>query len=272
MKFSVIGDIHSNLKYLQLAVDEIKKHEVDVVFLTGDLSNVYIRNVYNFELYAKYEVSINKVFNLLDSQKINYYFVPGNHDSVDILKSHSRNIDKLLLNINNLSIFGIGGAPIGFGWPYEWAEQDIERLSKNIPDKLDIVLSHCPPYGIGDFTPRVKNLGSKALKSICEKTRYFLCGHIHEADGIYHKEKFTVINAGAYGHPEPACRVFIVDTDTHSCKKIRINDKQEIIESIKDTINYNKRQVSEGNLSCLYQVSQEYEETFEYIKELYESL
>ena len=134
MKFAVIGDIHSNLIYLQMAVDEIKKHNVDVVFLTGDLSNVYIRNNYNPELYAKYEISVNNVFKLLDENNINYYFVPGNHDSVDILKNHPKNIDRKITNINELSVFGIGGSPLGFGWPYEWSDDDIERLIKNIPN------------------------------------------------------------------------------------------------------------------------------------------
>jgi Icc-related predicted phosphoesterase len=55
---------------------------------------------------------------------------------------------------------------------------------KNIP-KVDILVTHCPPYKILDKADSGKHGGSKALRNkVLEiKPKFHLFGHIHEGSG-----------------------------------------------------------------------------------------
>ncbi len=134
--------------------------------------------------------------------------VDGNHDLAPkkILDNITNAIylQHDLLNIENLKIWGTS-------WSY-WLKNQIELTKKQqdlsifwqtIPSNIDILITHFPPYKIGDLTISGKHLGNRnlldALKRI--KTRYLIFGHIHEAYGVY-KETFddfdiTFINASA---------------------------------------------------------------------------
>lgn len=85
---------------------------------------------------------------------------------------------------------------------------------KKIPEKTDIVVVHGPPYGYGDRIERSLHVGcldlSNRLKTV--RPRLTVCGHIHEAYGIYAAPWGTVVNAsvltGAY---KPKRTPIIVD-------------------------------------------------------------
>ncbi len=51
---------------------------------------------------------------------------------------------------------------------------------------MDILVTHCPPFGILDKANSNKNGGSKALQAISahRKPKYHIFGHIHEGKGI----------------------------------------------------------------------------------------
>ncbi len=96
----------------------------------------------------------------------------------------------------------IYGTPWVPGLPY-WAFHGTERAllqrADAIPRGLDILMTHGPPYGAGDFIPtseeqRVKygnhrgeHVGDRALAMILptKDPRVVICGHIHESRGTY---------------------------------------------------------------------------------------
>ena len=77
------------------------------------------------------------------------------------------------------------------------------EIWQEIPSGIDILITHFPPYGIGDLTRSGKHLGSKDLLSAIRriKPQYHIFGHVHESYGLF-KEKInnfeiTLINASA---------------------------------------------------------------------------
>lgn len=66
-------------------------------------------------------------------------------------------------------------------------EEELAEKWKLIPDDVDILITHCPPYGMKDRTIDNERVGSKSLQmELFERLRpqLIVCGHIHEDYGI----------------------------------------------------------------------------------------
>ena len=111
-------------------------------------------------------------------------FICGNHD--DCL--YGANIDGLDGNVHYLCHSGIDINGIKFyGVPMFMGDCVTKQQSRNyasIPDDTDVLITHCPAYGILDFDNGV-NYGSKdilaKLPSLPIKAHLF--GHIHAQHG-----------------------------------------------------------------------------------------
>lgn len=66
-----------------------------------------------------------------------------------------------------------------------YAPQQGEELWKSIPENIDVLITHGPPYGILDKTYDKVNAGCKGLLKFVErlKPKVHIFGHIHEAYG-----------------------------------------------------------------------------------------
>jgi len=66
-------------------------------------------------------------------------------------------------------------------------ENEMEELITMPTHSVDIVVTHSPPYGIGDLTVNGTPAGSKAVlnKVITCNPALHVFGHIHEAAGAY---------------------------------------------------------------------------------------
>jgi Icc-related predicted phosphoesterase len=81
----------------------------------------------------------------------------------------------------------------------------LNRYWDNIPDDVDVLITHGPAFGIADEvkegkTGKVENVGSKSLLKKIETLKtlnleYHLFGHIHECYGYCNVENYTAINA-----------------------------------------------------------------------------
>ena len=93
------------------------------------------------------------------------------------------------------SIFGTPYCHIFGNWPFMRSDDYMTEKFKEIPDKVDIIISHDPPWACGDVDvilegPTHKagrmfqHLGNKPLRARIEKVDYKLlvCGHIHGGD------------------------------------------------------------------------------------------
>lgn len=148
--------------------------------------------------------------------------VAGNHDTPFDVKNYERILSrqrnpnpcnpfavKLLLNqffYLEDSFVEIGGYKI---WGTPWSQQhyigafnskDKEFLRDKfmqIPNGMDIIVSHSPPYGILDITRDNKSVGSLSLAQVVEriKPKVHIFGHIHESHGYTCVDGITYINA-----------------------------------------------------------------------------
>jgi len=194
MKAWHISDTHSNQG--QLVIPE----GVDMVIHSGDASNY--KDPYRNE--PELRAFIDWFATLPIPVKI---FVPGNHDTSlekglinrDLIESRGIH---LLINeektIEGLRFWGSPFTPRYGDWSYMKDRGTINRIWETIPDGIDVVVTHGPPYGVLDATLRRDNqydlCGDSALfKAIARVNPALMCfGHIHSCGEIRNTGTRTV--------------------------------------------------------------------------------
>lgn len=123
-------------------------------------------------------------------------YVPGNHDLFFESKLHL--IKRVIpdnLNVlieDEVSIHGIKfyGSPItprhGSNAFSRTRGHQMREYWKNIPLDTDVLLTHCPPYGILDTNMKGDNCGCEELTYKVKQVnpKYHLFGHIHDGYGM----------------------------------------------------------------------------------------
>jgi Icc-related predicted phosphoesterase len=132
--------------------------------------------------------------------------IAGNHDFVFEAKEHPRDMRWTYLIDSGMEYEGVKvwGTPWVPNLP-RWAFS-LERIERNpfaaIPEGIDILLSHGPPYGRGDFVPpgrysrEGEHVGAKSLLTTIKdkQPRLLVCGHIHEDRGRWRYSNTTIRN------------------------------------------------------------------------------
>jgi len=131
----------------------------------------------------------------------------GNHDFAPMWKKHipeelfgelaTFGVDELV-EVEGLKIWLTPWVPNLSRWAFAFAEDVPAPIRKEIPEGLDILVSHGPPFGyfdeaqrpdgliIGNSDPWGSHVGSKSLRNRCleAKPKVVVCGHIHEGRGF----------------------------------------------------------------------------------------
>jgi Icc-related predicted phosphoesterase len=106
--------------------------------------------------------------------------------------------------INGKKFYGTPWTPSFNNWSFMKDDDILNRYWDNIPDDVDVLITHGPAFGIADEVEEVKegkiNVGSKSLLKKIETLKtlnleYHLFGHIHECYGYCNVENYTAINA-----------------------------------------------------------------------------
>jgi len=161
--------------------------ECDILIHAGDISN--------FNRQEHYE----DFFPWFSSRSARYkIFIGGNHD--DMLESEERreflkrfpelnHLDGNMVEVMGLKIWGSAVQPKAFDMAFCRDREQRERTWDNLPSGVDIVVSHCPPYGILDKNSVGKHVGCSVLGQALEQRPPLLSvfGHIHEAHGVTSK-------------------------------------------------------------------------------------
>lgn len=199
-RWAVIGDVHHELGKLARVVAHIAETGVDGVLLVGDLGSHDVNFTWRRspEGDARYVASVRQVLELVGELGVPVAWVPGNHDLPDL--DLPGNCDRRVVDVGGLRVGGIGGAgPARFGFSYEWSEDDVRARPEL---DCDVLLCHCPPYGVLDRTASGEHVGSVAIRERVERHVGFLvCGHIHESPGVERVAGTLVLNAGGLGRP-----------------------------------------------------------------------
>ncbi len=137
--------------------------------------------------------------------------IAGNHDlcfesedfQTESFLTNATYLKNSGIEIEGLKIWGSPISPISPKFGNDWAF-NIERGDKirkyweKIPTDTDILITHCPPFGILDKNELGSFEGCKDLLDIVQnsvKPRFHIFGHIHEAYGRQQIGQTTFINA-----------------------------------------------------------------------------
>jgi Icc-related predicted phosphoesterase len=142
-------------------------------------------------------------------------FVPGNHDwytETNLIKAMRIAEIRGVVFLSNTEVtldgYRIYGTPIQpefMNWA--WNQPLLcnrDACFAKIPEGLDVLITHCPPYGILDDTPpnvfnkgNPENVGCTALRDhvLRAKPRFHVFGHIHHSYGQKSQDGTLFVNA-----------------------------------------------------------------------------
>ena len=190
MKLIAIADTHGLHRSLEIPDGDILIHAGDLT-RHGSLDDVLEFNDFLDSLPHPYKIVI-----------------AGNHDLC--FEKERKGCEELLTNciylqdqeitIDGVKFYGSPWQP----WFYDWAfnlERGPEIRAKwdLIPEDTNVLITHGPPFGIGDLTARGDQAGCQDLLEVIEKIKpaVHIFGHIHECYGISSNGVTTFINASS---------------------------------------------------------------------------
>lgn len=197
MKIVCISDTHSkhySLLEKDLITDDL---ENTILIHAGDISTRgYRSQTIDF---------LNWFSKLPHKHKI---FIAGNHDFDfednadtinEIIPEGVIYLNDSLVEIEGIKIWGSPITPYFYNWAFNRFRGDnIKTYWDKIPNDIDILITHGPPYMILDkVVYDQRNVGCVDLLNRVQevKPKYHIFGHIHEGSGILKVDEVTFINA-----------------------------------------------------------------------------
>ena len=208
---AVIGDVHAHRARLEAVLARVAEAAVDGILFVGDLGvDPFGRALALWTgAGARYHASIAAVLGRARALGVPVLYVPGNHDLPDL--TETGNVDRGSAEIAGVRVAGIGGAGPGrFGFPYEWAEDEIRA---RVVPACDVLLCHAPPARtpLDRLARGGRHVGSEALRErALAHDGVLVCGHIHEAPGAVELGRCLCLNVGGLGEPYGRAQVGFV--------------------------------------------------------------
>ena len=197
MKLYAVSDLHGNLAGLD-------PQDADVVVIAGDVAPMKGWGVWHVNDQVKW---MNQKFAAWCEQypKAEFAVIPGNHDlfaqrdDVPTKLMLPRNVHFIVDDIVEVKGLRIAGSPwippISGRWAFETNDEaDLARHFKWIPEGVDILVTHTPPFVEGwnvdvSLQTQSPHFGSRALAAAIAraKPKLVFCGHIHTGDHRVHE-------------------------------------------------------------------------------------
>jgi Icc-related predicted phosphoesterase len=185
MRVCCISDLHGRLP------DDVD--ECDLLLIAGDIS-AHTRD--DNERFLRRDFP-----NWLERQPAKEIVgIAGNHDFVaQQWPSVFRDLpwhylDNQVIELAGLKIAGSPWTPRYGFWAFMAADDELARIWKQMPDDIDVLLTHGPPYGFCDLTADGVHAGSLSLRERIlelDQLKLHAFGHIHHTRGA------DVISTGA---------------------------------------------------------------------------
>lgn len=205
LTIAAISDLHGYLPEME--------EPADILLLAGDISPLEIqRDLVKMDKWV--DTKFIKWIEQLPVKTV--YFTPGNHDFYFERLDYSKlfniieNCEHKLVYLDNKqdmffkdneewTIFGTPYCHMFGRWPFMKDNNELTTLFKEIPETVDIIITHDPPFNLGNsdlilgpapFETSKSHVGSIPLGSRLSNVNYKLCvcGHIHTGDHNYNKE------------------------------------------------------------------------------------
>jgi Icc-related predicted phosphoesterase len=163
---------------------------------------------------------------LYDSQVVRHFLlVPGNHDRY--FEQQFEAVERLFdsrchilidqeITIEGIRFYGSPWTPLFNHWCFMASEKELEQFYNEMPNTLDVLITHGPPLGILDPGFKTKHAGSQALRNAIERRqiRHHVFGHLHGAGGQTVSETLNDAHTVTYFSNVSACNEYY--SITHS--------------------------------------------------------
>lgn len=191
---------------------QLKMPDGDILVHTGDISGI---------TNSRELIEVNNWFASMEGKYREIFLVPGNHDGqfeqLDFCKNILTNCTVLFDNMVEFDGYKIYGSPwtlTFFDWWFMKDPDQIQEVWDKIPDDVNILLTHQPPYLLldratevirskrnQDNSKKIINVGCKALRQTCmtrlKKLQLNCFGHLHMDGGKTVDENGIVFSNGA---------------------------------------------------------------------------
>ena len=188
MRIIYISDMHGKL-------DAVKAlPEADLCLIGGDFTTLGS------------DADIRAAVEVIAPKYPAFWGVLGNMDAptaTTVLEETGHLLPSKPTTIQGIRLLGLGGANRSpFNTPNEWDESIATALFSGLLEGgLDFAVTHAPPFESG--ADRIGSgicVGSKAVAEMVMRVKpaLLLCGHIHEAAGIFRLGDTLVVNPGQF--------------------------------------------------------------------------
>lgn len=129
---------------------------------------------------------------------------PRRDSLLESLRGVSTYLEDELVTIDGVTFYGSPWTPAFQDWAFmRQRGEDLRSVWSRIPENTDVLVTHGPPYGIGDRVitrhpllhdpdenPSRKRVGDRELLRAIDRIqpRHHICGHIHEDYGVRERE------------------------------------------------------------------------------------
>ena len=210
MKLVIISDTHCKLSKIDLPDGDILLHCGDATF-TGSVKEI---EEFNHDLqFVKHRY------------KHGVLFCPGNHDwlfetrperAKELLSNAKVLIDEEVV-IDGIKFYGSPWQPAFCNWAFNLPRgEQLATKWKNIPNDVNVLLTHGPPFDILDVVPRgAEKVGCQDLRIRVDELKdlkLHCFGHIHHSYGQIEIDGKKYVNAAICNEMyEPLNKPFVID-------------------------------------------------------------
>lgn len=136
--------------------------------------------------------------------------IAGNHDFAFEFPHASSELGDLRwaylrdeeIKADGLRIYGTPWTPALPNWAFYASDSMLRARAESVPEGLDVLLTHGPPYGYCDDVIGAGRVGDvpmaarlRELSASGTAPKAVICGHIHEGFGVEYLEDIPIINA-----------------------------------------------------------------------------
>ena len=196
MRITFVSDTHTRHK---LVTKDLRGG--DLIIHAGDISSVGYPH--EIEEFFKWFSNLNYKYKI---------FIAGNHDwgfqnnyakINPIIQKYSGSVIYLqdqMVEIEKIKIYGAPWQPFFCDWAFNLPRNgsELEYVWNKIPENIDILITHGPPYGFLDkVIGEYEHLGCELLMKRIEivKPKIHVFGHIHSGYGYVTNGRTHFINA-----------------------------------------------------------------------------
>lgn len=189
MKITVISDTHGQHAKLILPLG-------DMIIHCGDISPE--GTIAEINGFLDWFYGIPYKYKVLIAGNHDWLFETSSHLAKSMIPEGIIYLEDNMVEIEGIKIYGTPVSPPFCEWAFNRGPSQIIRYWEKIPSGLDILITHCPPYGILDYVDyEGDGVGCKLLREELDRIRpRFHCfGHVHERYGTLKTDETTFINA-----------------------------------------------------------------------------